>query len=193
MADITAPGPAETQGDDHNVYWSGVATPLGEWFLASTALGLGLLGTAGKEDFMARLAAKYPGHLLCCEPLANEDAGLMVVQYFAGARQDFGPHPPLLDLRGATDFDLLVWQETMQIPFGAVMGYGQVASRLGRGSARAVGNALGRNPVPLFIPCHRVITAAGTLGGYSGGAGVKLALLTREGFRVDSLGQVARR
>lgn len=80
-----------------------------------------------------------------------------------------------------TDFDHAVWREVARIPYGETATYGEVATRLGRpGAARAVGHANGRNPLPLVIPCHRVVAAGGKLGGYGGGLPLKRRLLSLE-------------
>jgi len=102
--------------------------------------------------------------------------------YFAGQRVDF---PDELDLSSATDFQRQVWRLTRLIPYGETRSYGWVAKRLGKnGAAQAVGQALARNPLPVIIPCHRVVAGDGGLGGYSGGAGVKKSLLRLEaGYR----------
>jgi methylated-DNA-[protein]-cysteine S-methyltransferase len=93
-------------------------------------------------------------------------------------------------LPGATDWDRLVLGGVRQLAWGEAIGYGRLAERIGRrGAARAVGGAVGRNPIGLLIPCHRVIAGDGTLGGYGGGwfgehealLEIKLALLGREG------------
>ena len=79
-------------------------------------------------------------------------------------------------------FDRQVWDAMLEIPYGRTLTYGEIAAKIG-GNARDVGGACGRNPLPLFIPCHRVMGANGTLVGYSGGAGIetKQALLALEG------------
>jgi methylated-DNA-[protein]-cysteine S-methyltransferase len=88
--------------------------------------------------------------------------------------------PDKLDLSSATDFQRQVWRVTQTIPYGETRSYGWVAERLAkRGAARAVGQALARNRLPVIIPCHRVLASDG-LGGYSGGVGVKESLLRRE-------------
>jgi AraC family transcriptional regulator of adaptative response/methylated-DNA-[protein]-cysteine methyltransferase len=88
-----------------------------------------------------------------------------------------------LDVRG-TAFQLRVWQELQRIPRGETRSYGEVASAVGvPGGARAVGAACGSNPVSVVVPCHRVVTANGGLGGYAWGLEVKEALLEREGAR----------
>nr|MDA8029115.1 MGMT family protein [Nitrospiraceae bacterium] len=87
-----------------------------------------------------------------------------------------GPLPP-----GLSDFAASVLEETRRIPFGETLTYGELAKRIGRPrAARAVGGALGRNPLPFLIPCHRVVGQGGALTGYSEGVGVKRALLAWE-------------
>ncbi len=74
-----------------------------------------------------------------------------------------------------------VWQTLQRIPYGATMTYGEIATRLGNpGAARAVGSANGRNPIPIVVPCHRVVAAGGKLGGYGGGGVLKRQLLDLE-------------
>lgn len=100
---------------------------------------------------------------------------------------------PELETASAGEFSRRVWQATTRIPRGKVKTYGQVAKEIAaRGAARAVGTALGKNPFPLIIPCHRVIRADGEPGGFSGGgAAVKKRLLEREGVLFDRRGRVA--
>lgn len=86
-----------------------------------------------------------------------------------------------------TPFQQAVWQALGQIPFGAVTTYGEIAERLGSpGAARAVGQALRRNPLPIIVPCHRVIGAAGGLGGYTPDVAVKKLLLAHEGVAIPA-------
>lgn len=92
------------------------------------------------------------------------------------------PALPPLDLSGGTDFQQRVWTALQRIPTGATESYGEIALKLGAaGAARAVGGACGANPIPLLIPCHRVLAASRKLGGFSGGLDWKLKLLEREG------------
>ena len=87
-----------------------------------------------------------------------------------------------LDLGGHPSFRVKVWEVLQRIPYGRVRSYGWVARKVGKPkAARAVGGACGANPVPLLVPCHRVIAGDGSLGGFSGGVGVKKRLLKLEG------------
>ena len=98
--------------------------------------------------------------------------------YFGGHKAAF---PDQLDLSGSTPFQRQVWGVTRHIPYGKTRSYTWVAKQIGQPRAvRAVGQALARNPLPVIIPCHRVITSNGQLGGYSGGVGWKRYLLNLE-------------
>ena len=89
---------------------------------------------------------------------------------------------PPLDLTGGTDFQHNVWQQLLEIPLGQTRAYGELAKRLGKpGASRAVGSACGANPIPVIVPCHRVLAAHGRIGGFSGGPGWKQRLLNIEG------------
>ena len=103
------------------------------------------------------------------------------------ARDVFGGRkcePPPFAWPEATPFTLRVWRALATIPRGATMEYGAVAAKIGRpGGSRAVGRACGANPLPLFIPCHRILPKDGTLGGFTGGLPWKRLLLEREGAR----------
>ena len=86
-----------------------------------------------------------------------------------------------LDLRGHTDFERDVWLKALEIPRGEVRPYGWVAAEIGRPKAvRAVGSACATNPLPVVVPCHRVVRSDGSVGGYLGGADAKRTLLTLE-------------
>ena len=95
--------------------------------------------------------------------------------YFGGADPDFTPQ---LDLRG-TSFRQVVWKELLTIPYGGTISYGELARRVGS-SPRAIGGAVGHNPVSLIVPCHRVIGADDSLTGYAGGLDLKARLLQLE-------------
>lgn len=99
-------------------------------------------------------------------------------EYFAGKRKVFDLP---LKLQG-TAFQVRVWEELQKIPYGETISYKSLAERSGNPQAsRAVGGAMRENSIPIFIPCHRVITSAGELGGYSGGLDIKRKLLELEG------------
>jgi len=106
-------------------------------------------------------------------------AALQLGEYLAGQRQVFD-FP--LDLQG-TPFQVAVWNCLLTIPYGETRSYAWVARAVGRpGAARAVGRAVGQNPVAIVVPCHRIIASDGTLGGYTGGLDVKRFLLRLEGL-----------
>jgi O-6-methylguanine DNA methyltransferase len=99
-----------------------------------------------------------------------------------------------LDLRGTTEFERAVWMKALEIPRGEVRPYGWIAAEIGRPKAvRAVGTALGHNPVPLIVPCHRVVRSDGMIGQYSlGGPHNKRTILAGEGADPDELEALAR-
>ena len=98
--------------------------------------------------------------------------------YFSGHQATF---PDKLDFSGATPFQRQVWQITRLIPYGETKTYRWIAGQLNRPeAARAVGQALGRNPLPVIVPCHRVIASNGKLGGFNGGLEMKRYLLSLE-------------
>lgn len=103
--------------------------------------------------------------------------------YFKGERVTADSIP--IKFRG-TDFRLKVWKELLKIPYGEVTTYGAVAKRIGsdKMSARAIGGAVGHNPISIIVPCHRVIGAGGKLTGYSGGMEKKIKLLQIEGIEI---------
>ena len=150
-----------------------VHTPLGTLLLARTAQGLaGAWFEAQKH---------HPGELAA--PLRRDDALLQAAArqlsaYFAGDPALFDVP---LDLQG-TAFQRSVWQVLLNIGRGATRSYGDIALQLGSPKAvRAVGAAVGRNPVSVIVPCHRVLGSSGLLTGYAGGVERKLALLQLEG------------
>jgi len=108
-----------------------------------------------------------------------------MIKYFKGERVDF-PFP--LDLKGYTKFQKDVWKATRNIPYGELRNYGWVASQIGKPkSARAVGQALGANPIPIIIPCHRVVASDGSLHGFTGGLELKEKLIALERGLVNSI------
>lgn len=114
-----------------------------------------------------------------------------LAEYFTGTRRRF--EVPL-DLRGS-DFQLSVWRRLKTIPYGQLRSYKQIAEQIGQpGAARAVGQAAGQNPLPILVPCHRVVAADGDLTGFAGGMFLKAQLLRLEGHTLgDSRRVVAPR
>ena len=111
------------------------------------------------------------------------DASSQIEDYLAGRRRKI--EAPV-DLKG-TEFQLSVWNYLKSIPYGETSSYGQIAEAIGRpGGARAVGQACGANPVPLIIPCHRVLNSEGGLGGFGGGTHWKKWLLELESGKTAS-------
>lgn len=115
-------------------------------------------------------------------PAVLEDTIAQLRAYFAGQLQQFTVP---LDLRG-TPFQLRVWEALQAVPYAQACAYKDIAKRIGSPKAvRAVGGANNRNPVPIIVPCHRVIGAAGALVGYGGGLDIKTYLLRHEGYRLE--------
>jgi len=146
-----------------------LATPIGELLLVSDGEAL----TAVQFDD-GRRGSPTPGG--ADDPVLAE-AAAQLRAYFAGERTAFD-----LPLRAAgTPFEQGVWDELRRIPYGETTSYGELAARVGEPSAaRAVGRANGRNPIPIIVPCHRVIGADGSLTGFGGGLECKRALLDLE-------------
>lgn len=159
------------------------ASPLGGVTLASDGEALTGLWFDGQKYYAASLSARHAEKAL---PVFDEAARWLDL-YFSG--HDPGFTPPL-NLRG-TAFRRAVWELLLTIPFGHTMTYGQIAETLAaraglsRMSARAVGGAVGHNPVSLIVPCHRVVGADGSLTGYAGGLERKRRLLLLEGAELS--------
>lgn len=111
-------------------------------------------------------------------PERFSDIARRLKTYLSGHKETF---PDELDLSSATTFQRAVWQITRLIPYGETRSYGWLAEKIGKpGAPRAIGQALARNPLPIIIPCHRVISSDGKLGGFSGGLEMKSRLLYLE-------------
>jgi len=150
-------------------------SPLGSILLAASDQGLAGLWFEGQRHWPLASASwrEYTAHTVLTETRHQLDA------YFAGTRLAFNLP---LDLSIGTAFQSRVWQALCAIPAGVTQSYAAVAARLGAPrAARAIGAAVGRNPVSIVVPCHRVLGAAGTLTGYAGGLERKAALLRLEG------------
>jgi len=154
-------------------------TPLGPMTAAGDGEALVGLWFDGQRHFARTLGE---GWTEASTP-ALESVGRWLEVYFSGRDPGF---TPLLAPRG-TPFARAVWQALLEVPYGRVVTYGELAARVAprleppRTSARAVGGAVGRNPISLIIPCHRVVGAGGSLTGYAGGLERKARLLALEG------------
>jgi O-6-methylguanine DNA methyltransferase len=158
---------------------STVESPLGLLRLAATPEGLlriALPRQAG-QGFAGAVGQMLPSAERIDWLPVLDKARQQLDEYFRGQRREFTLP---LDLRG-TSFQLRVWSALREIPFGSTVSYAQLAHTIGHERAfRAVGAANGANPVPIVVPCHRVIAASGKLGGYAGGLDAKRRLLALE-------------
>ncbi|HEV7977326.1 methylated-DNA--[protein]-cysteine S-methyltransferase [Amycolatopsis sp.] len=146
----------------------------------------GIVGTQLPEDSdertRARMASRFPGATESVPPQGIQDAIEAVIALLGGASLDLLDIP--LDMTGVAEFDVRVYDETRAIPPGKTLSYGDVSARLGLpGAAQAVGQALGRNPFAIIVPCHRVLAADGKMHGFSAGGGIttKRRMLVIEG------------
>lgn len=160
-----------------NTFTTRTASPLGECILACSDQGLcGVWFEGQRHGPQTQVVQSWqaaPDH-----PVLQATA-LQLQDYFAGRRTVFDLP---LDLSRGTAFQQSVWQALLAIPAGHHLSYGQLATRLNNPQAvRAVGAAVGRNPVSIIVPCHRVLGSTGQLTGYAGGLERKRALLLLEG------------
>ena len=150
-------------------------TPLGPLWLFLTNRGLTALKFVGEGPVSLLADDSLPPRLTAFIDTARRELDA----YFNGVPTDFADLT--LAPRG-TPFQRRVWRQLRRIPHGSTISYGELARRLGKPKAsRAVGQATGANPIPLIVPCHRVIAADGSLGGYAAGPDRKLWLLRHEG------------
>ena len=163
---------------DKSIVQTSYASPLGPMIIAATDHGLAGLWFEGQRHLPPELAGSpawpsAPAHPVLVETIRQLD------EYFAGQRTQFDLQ---LDLAHGTPFQQSVWQVLLGIPQGVTASYGEVSRRIGKPAAvRAVGAAVGRNPVSVIVPCHRVMGSGGALTGYAGGLERKSALLQLEG------------
>jgi len=203
---VTLPAPLIT-GDRAPAVVVVIATPVGPLHAAATGEGIvGLELRTTDEAFAASVCARTRRATLRAADYAASPAARahlaelerQVAEHVAGARNAFDV--PVV-LEGVSEWDRRVLEGVRTIPRGAAASYGEVARRIGKpGAARAVGGAVGRNPIGLLIPCHRVIAGDGTLGGYGGSwfgsreelLGLKERLLELEGVAPPPRSQARR-
>jgi methylated-DNA-[protein]-cysteine S-methyltransferase len=151
-------------------------SPLGLLRLAASPLGLSGLWFEGQR-YQAD-ASHWP--TVANHPIMQA-AATQLQQYFCGQRKHF--ELPL-DLSVGTEFQQTVWRALLTVPFGQTCSYGALSAQIAKpGAVRAVSSAIGRNPLSIIVPCHRVLGATGALTGYAGGLDRKAALLKLEGAR----------
>ena len=176
-----SPGDYASGGAGLDIRWSWVDSPFGPALVMGT--GRGICGIAfasetGPEAAMADLRARWP------KARFSEDRAALAP--WADAAFGRAPGEARLFLIGAP-FQIKVWEALLAVPSGHVTSYSEIARAIGHPQAvRAVGNAVGRNPISYLIPCHRALRKTGALGGYHWGLPVKRALLAWEGARADA-------
>ncbi|MFE6225805.1 MULTISPECIES: methylated-DNA--[protein]-cysteine S-methyltransferase [unclassified Streptomyces] len=170
--------------------WTVVGSGIGPLFLAATGRGLVQVGFHAEDARRERMAARLAGQLgavavECATGLLAEPVR-QLERYFAGGLRAFDLP---LDWSLATGFNRQVLRELAAgVPYGTVVGYGELARRVGQpAAAQAVGAAMGANPLPVVVPCHRVVESAGGLGGFGGGLETKRRLLALEGVLPEPL------
>lgn len=160
------------------MYYCYIDTPIGELLLAGEEDALSMIGFP--KGSMRR--DPEPDWIYNEKPLA--EARRQLQEYFAGERKAFDLP---LHLSG-TEFQVSVLEALQKIPYGETVSYGEIAKRIGRPKAmRAVGAANGRNPIPIVVPCHRVIGSSGDMTGFGGGIDTKEALLRLEAENTQDL------
>jgi O-6-methylguanine DNA methyltransferase len=167
-----------------------LASPLGAIVVAWNGRGISWVDRAGDLAAFERRFADGVGRPLHRAGALPPELARAVEARLSGDRRVRIP----LDLRGRTEFEVAVWMKALEIPRGEVRPYGWIAAEIGRPKAvRAVGTALAHNPVPLVVPCHRVVRSDGTIGQYSlGGPAAKRTILAAEGLDPESLESAAR-
>lgn len=156
-----------------------VESPIGDLFVAATDRGLLRIAFGSTPSDHLEKLASLVGPRVLRAPRSIDKARSELTEYFAGERDSFDLS---LDLRGVTAFSERVLAELARVPFGATATYSELATRVGSPkAARAVGMVMNRNPIPIVLPCHRIVGANGSLVGYAGGLDRKTALLRLEG------------
>jgi methylated-DNA-[protein]-cysteine S-methyltransferase len=168
---------------DSNIVYAECTSSQGNLYLAATARGLAGMWFTDQRHLPD--VSSWQRHNDVGQLSILKDAQQQLQGYFEGQLQQFDLP---LDLSAGTAFQQSVWQALLKIPFGKTTSYGALSSSIGKPLAvRAVGTAIGRNPIGIIVPCHRVVGADGSLTGYAGGLHRKEAFLALEGARTASL------
>lgn len=169
-----------SRGDGRmNVYVDTVESPAGELAFAVGGEGalIYLKFVEGNSKLTAEEELEDEGFVVSRDEERTEPAREELREYYAGERREFGVPLALI----GSEWQKAVWRELTRIPYGETRSYGEIADRLDRpGAARAVGRANATNRLPVVVPCHRVIAADGSLGGFNGGLHLKERLLEHE-------------
>jgi O-6-methylguanine DNA methyltransferase len=170
--------------------WAELPSPLGPIAVAWNGRGISWIDRAEEPEAFAERFSARVGRPLSRAAEAPSKLARAVAARLAGDRRVRIP----LDLRGRTPFEVAVWMKALEIPRGEVRPYGWIAAEIGHPKAvRAVGSALAHNPIPLVVPCHRVVRSDGFIGQYSlGGPAAKRTILAAEGLDPDELEASAR-
>ncbi len=175
---------ALARADAHDlvdVAWAVEDTPIGPLTLAATPAGLVRVGFGHEDAVLPALAAQVSPRVVHL-PARLDDLRRQLDEYFAGRRRHF---EVALDRRLSQGYRLAVLEELSRVPYGQTVSYKDLAERTGNPNAsRAVGTAMATNPIPIVVPCHRVLRSGGALGGYGGGLDTKVWLLRHEGALV---------
>lgn len=186
FVDIERMTPAEHKNGGENlaINYSFAETPFGDVIAASTAKGLCYMAFVDEQEAAVhRLKAKFPNAIFHRKLDAGQQNALFIFRTDWRRLNEIKLH-----LKG-TDFQLKVWSSLLKIPMGKLVTYAAIAEQIGNPQAsRAVGTAIGSNPVAFLIPCHRVIQSSGLLGGYMWGATRKAALIGWEQVSVQEGG-----
>jgi len=187
---LALPDLSEAAGDAGllDVAYATLDSPLGKLLLASTPKGLvriAYIDFTDEAGVLEQLAAKVSPRMLAA-PRKLDEPRRELDEYFAGRRTHF---EVAIDWRLTQGFGRRVLEATARIPYGATATYKQMATEAGNERAsRAAGNALGSNPIPIIVPCHRILHSGGGLGGYTGGLDKKRRLLAVERGEVSTNG-----
>jgi len=159
-----------------------VDSPVGPLLVAASTRGLLRVSFDPDPQYELARLAQLAGPRVLRAPRAVDDVRRELDEYFEERRTSFDL---TLDLRGITPFSMRVLGELALVPYGRTATYGELAARAGKpGAARAVGTIMNRNPVPIVLPCHRIVGSTGALVGYGGGLERKELLLRLEGARL---------
>ena len=168
-----------------DVAYDVVDSPVGELFVGVSPRGLCTISYESEPERQIERLARQLGVRILRSPRPVDPTRRQLDEYFEGKRRRFELE---VDLRLARDFGRVILTELARVPFGQVTTYGALAARAGKPrAARAVGTIMNRNPIPIVLPCHRVVGANGSLVGYAGGLERKEALLRLEGALSEAL------